>query len=448
MGKEEADERREAGQRHAAPSAVAAIPERYGLAKNIGFSVGGEFAYVVTQMVVLTALARFGSAEAVGEFGLALAVVTPVFMMANMGVRTGQTSDVSERFVFAEYGGLVSLTAIGATLLSIAIGYFLAPTASAFLIVALMSVTKAFEAISNLSYGAFQQAGRMDKVAGSLLLRGSVTAAAFVSLLSMGVAPSLAFTAQLAVWGTLALFRDYPAASRLTSGALVAPSLRRERLRLLAKETAPVGGGHLMNALLVSLPRIVIERTLDLHALGLFTVVGYLQQAGTLVVNAISHALVNRFARLRQHDERRELRRIAGGLFCFAVLGTLIVVAGAELFGAQVLVILFGPDFRAAHDVLVLVAIAVCFKFFSAIPQSLMHADRRFVTYFWFQAASVAVCLILALILIPEFGLIGAGLTAVAVAAFRLAVLVVATLFPFGTSRRPCDAPRRNAELA
>lgn len=406
-----------------------ARPER-GLAGNIAYSVLGQLFYVLTQMVILAALARLRGAEAIGEFGLALAVVTPIFMMANMGVRTSQASDVTARFTFSEYGGLIVMLATTALVISLAVGCVLAPTSSAFAILAIMSGAKAFEAISNLSYGAFQQAGRMDRVAGSLLLRGILTASVFVSLLLAGADTGHAFLAQLFVWGGLAVCYDYPRACLISSGAWSWPSFQLQGMVRVLKETAPIGAGHFMNSFLVSLPRLFVERSLGLHALGLFTVVGYFQQAATLVVNGVSQALVNSFARFRRDQDGQSLRRASAILFSLAAGASFAAVVFVHFLGEEILGRVFGPDFRQAKDVLLLITLAVCMKFFATIPQSLMHADRRFTAYFWYQAASLLVCLVLLMLLVPPLGLVGAGYAVLAVAVFRLLVLLVATFHP------------------
>ncbi|MER8576097.1 hypothetical protein NKH19_28595 [Mesorhizobium sp. M1338] len=400
--------------------------DELGLAYNLSYSVAGQLWYVLTQMCVLSALARFKGPEAVGEFGLAMAITTPVFMLANMGIRTGQATDVHGFFSFSEYAGLVLLTAAIAALTSIGIGYALSASHITFLIVLIFSITKAFEAISNLSYGAFQQAGRMDKVARSLAIRGLLTVSAFVALLSLGVETGVAFLAQLTVWAALSLAYDYPRACRIATGLWCWPSWQWERLLRLAREIGPIGVGHFMNSLLVSMPRMAVERWLGLEALGLLTVVTYFQQAGTLVVNAASQTLVNYFARLKRDGETKAIRTTLLALFGAAVLVSAGSIAVTYFAGEQILANLFGVEFTRANDLLMLIALAISVKVFAMLPQSLMHSDRRFKAYFRYQAASLALCIVLLAILVPLWGLLGAGSAILATAVFRMCVLTVA----------------------
>lgn len=417
-----------------APIAGAApVPvEELRLRHSVAYSVVGRFGYIFTQMAILAALAQLRGAEAVGEFGLALALTTPAFTFVKMGGGSSQSSDVTHQYTFSEYGSLVVAAAALATLASIAAGYLFTSTDQAFLIVVIVALTKAVESISHLSYGAFQQAGRMDKVAVSLLLRGALTLPLFTALLLLGLPVGLAFLAQLLVWSLLAIFCDYPLASRMAAGRLVWPSRDGRRLVLLVRETAPLGTSYFVNSLLVSFPRLFVERSLGLSAVGLLTVASYFQQAGTMLVTSISQALVNRFARLRRGSAAKAVRKIIWALLGFATVFSVAGVLLAYSAGEWVLREIFGEEFASAHGLLLLMALAVATKLYAMIPQTILHADRRFNTFLLREVASVLLCVVLLVLLVPAWGLIGAGYAILATQVFRLLVMTVATAFAGG----------------
>lgn len=396
------------------------------LRRAIPYSIAGQVAYILCQMGVLSALAHFRGAAAVGEFGLALALTTPAFMFVNMGGRNSQASDVTHRYSFAEYASLVISAAMLATIVSITAGYLLA-TASVFLIVVIVALTKGVESISNLSYGAFQQAGRMDKVAISMTMRGIFTVGLFVLFLSLGASTAVAFLAQLSVWTALAFVRDYPLGSRIATGRIVWPSLEWRRIFQLVRETAPLGASHVVNSLLVSLPRLVVERSLGLSAVGLLTVANYFQQAGALLINAFSQALVNRFARLRSSNSHHDLRSTIKALLVFATIASVLGLVVASVASEWVLITVFGQEFAAAEGLIVLVAVALCARLFAIVPQSILHAERRYKDFLWREIAAVSVCVIFLAICVPIWGLMGAGYAIVAAAIARLLLMYAAT---------------------
>src|SRR5690606_31511651 len=71
------------------------------LGGSLVYSLVGTGFYLLTQLGVLSGLSHLRGPVAVGEFGLALALTTPLFALANMGLRTAQAVDVTEQFAFA-----------------------------------------------------------------------------------------------------------------------------------------------------------------------------------------------------------------------------------------------------------------------------------------------------------------------------------------------------------
>jgi O-antigen/teichoic acid export membrane protein len=396
------------------------------LSHSLLFSLFGQVGYVLTQMAVLATLAQLRGSEAVGEFGLALAITTPAFIFVNMGGKSSQSSDVTQKYSFADYGGLVLAAAALATLVSVIAGAIFARNFETLLIVVIVAATKFVESFSSLSYGAFQQAGRADKITWSLLLRGSLTVPIFALVLWLGAPTGVAFLAQLAVWSGTAFLRDYPLASGIAAGSLVRPSLRPERLMALLRETAPLGGGYFINSLLTSLPRLFVERSLGLSAVGILTVVTYFQQAGTIVVAAMSQALVNRFARLKHAGESGTLRKTIIGILVLVLACSVAGLLFVDVAGVWILGTIFGPEFRNAGPLLMLIALALCARLFSVVPQSLLHAERRFGTFLLRELATAIPMTALLWALVPRYGLMGAGFAIVGAAVTRLAIMTVA----------------------
>jgi O-antigen/teichoic acid export membrane protein len=410
----------------------------------LGYSFIGQFFYLASQLGILSALAHFHGPIAVGEFGLALALTTPLFLLLNMGFRTTQAVDIGETFSFAEYGGVrLVLTGVALTI-SVLLGALFSERSSTLVIVAVVACAKVFESVSNLAYGAFQQAGRMDLVAASFALRGSITLLTFVVLLLLGADTSTALLAQLVIWAVIGLFVDYPRASRLATGGLVFPRLSTRQSWRLLRHSSPLGGGLLANSLQMSIPRLLVERYVGLDGLGLFTAVGYFQQAGVTASNSISNAIVNQLARLNRDDQRGELRRILVRLLFLLMLTGALGVATCYFFGDLILLVLFGREYLSATPLLFIVAIAISIRMISTLPQSVLFAQHRFKQFFLFQVVSLGLTIAVGFYIIPRFGLIGAGYVLLAAAVFRLLFLEVFAFF--GRHTKP--KPRTGAETS
>lgn len=411
------------------------------LAPAIGFSFAGQVTYLLSQLAVLSSLTWLRGPAAVGEFGLAMALSTPFFTFVSMGGKSSQSSDVKKRYSFAEYSGLISCLAVVGVIGSVAAGIVFAKTSSALLIVFIVALMKAAGAISSLSYGAFQQAGRPDKITVSLALRGIFTVPIFVSLLYLGFPVGIAFCAQLAVWTTVAFFWDYPNASRIAAGRVVGPQFNWKRLFALGRETAPYGASMSLEALTNSLPRIAIERALGLSEVGILTIVTYFQQAGSVLTSALTQPLVNRFARLRESNDHQTLRRTQFALFALVTGCSVAGVAFVAIAGEWLLKLLFGAALEDAAPLLMLIALALSAKLFAAIPQSLLHAERRYSAFFFRELATVIVCAVMLLAFVPGFGLMGAGYAILGCAVFRLVAMLMVTSVAKEAARSEAGAP-------
>ncbi len=389
------------------------------LGGSLVFSLLGTGFYLVTQLGVLSSLAHFRGPVAVGEFGLALAVTTPLFAVANMGLRTQQAVDITGQFDFADYGGVRAMLAVLATIDSHAAGWLLADEAATLLVVAVVTGAKAFESVSNLAYGAFQQRGRMDLVARSYFIRGGLTLVFFVGLLVAGASVFVAFLSQFVVWGLTAMLMDYPQASRMSADRVVPPRFSRDCVRLLIK-SAPLSGASFANHLQASLPRLFIQSHLGLEQLGLFTAVGYFQRAGIVAANSVLHAIINRLAHLhhvREQGHAFKLLLILAGVFLVVgAAGVYLMI----IFGDQVLRVIFGEQFVKAHDLFVIISISLVLRMLATLMQSMLVAQQRFGAFFWTQIATLIATVPLAYVLIAWFGLIGAGYALLAASGFRL----------------------------
>ncbi len=389
---------------------------------HIGFEIAGigfaNFVLVLCQFVVLWGLARYTDLETVGRFGLVMAVIQPTYMLARMGFRGGLSTDIGKRHAFETYFGMSVMLSAAAGLAALGI---LALFRNELLTLALpLVLAKAAELVSNLFYGGFQRDGESARVARSILLRCVLGAALFMLLLANGIAVERALWAQTVMWSIVLLLHDLPLYARTRPVSIsLSP---RPALRLL-RENGTLGLGQFMSVLQMSVPRILIELLMGTAALGLFTVVAYLQQAAIVLFDAIGQVVAPRLARYRHAEEavafRRLLSRALGGAMAAALCG---VVLGL-LIGPDLLVLLFGPDFIEAEQLLMWVVLAVGLRLVGAVLQAALTAQRRFDAFGLLQAVLLVASLPAAWIGVTFAGLAGAGMALVAMAGLRLVLL-------------------------
>lgn len=378
-------------------------------------------------MLVLSALARLKGVEATGAFGISMAIATPIFLLANMGLRTGLATDAKRLHAFGEYAGLACVAGVLGVIVCVIFGTHVLDTDVTSALIVIIALQKAVESLCMVCYGAFQLRSRMKRVALSLALRGWISAGVFVLLLLGGAPVSGAFASQLVVWLLVLVFHDYPLASRLLEGRISPPRFRLRPMYTLAMVNLPLSLSGFLNAVANNLPRLVLDRYYGLEAVGIFTVIAYFMQAGTMVINAVNQALLGHFAHLRlKRGSTASIAAIARPLLLAATVLSVAGVAMVYLVGEGVLTKGFGSAFATGVPLLMLIAFALMTKLFGIVPQALIHADRRFGLFLIYEASSLALGFALLMLLVPDMGINGAGISILVVAVFRLIFLWVA----------------------
>src|SRR5439155_21545021 len=183
-------------------------PRRLTLRANFLWTLAGNVIYATCQWGILVALAKLGTPQMVGEFALALAVTAPILIGAGLSLRSVQATDALGEYEFRDYFSLRLLTSAAAVLAVAGVVCFSPYGARAAVVILIVAIAKAFESISDIVHGLWQQHERMDLIARSLVLKG---------VLSLGVfALAFYFTGDLRVaacglalvWALVLLFYD------------------------------------------------------------------------------------------------------------------------------------------------------------------------------------------------------------------------------------------------
>ena len=367
------------------PDARIAAPMR--LRARTSWTVLGQGSYMVTQLLILVLLTQLEGIADVGRFGLATAIVTPVYWLLDLGLRTSQTTDVASRYRFRDFLLLRLLTALIGIVVIALIGWLYLTDAQALAITLIFGLAKGVETLSEISYGVFERHGAMRTVARSMTMRGVGSLAAFGLLLAVTGSPSLAFVAQLLVWSGVLSLHDLPLAR-----AIAGPEPGRVRLGALlatALGSWQLGASQFFASLQTSVPRFVIDWALGIEAVGVFTAIAYLLQASNMTVTAVSRSILGHLAELLHEGRSEEFRRILwryGAITCglgFALLPTVWLV------GAPVMGVLFGPEFLVQRVTLFFMALTAVFRAGGILLQTAPLARRRFDLLLYVRVADL-----------------------------------------------------------
>lgn len=383
------------------------------LRQNFSWTLLGNVIYAACSWGMLVVLAKLGSPEAVGQFALGLAVTAPVIMFLSLQLRAVQATDAKREYQFGHYFALRLLMMALALALIAAIAFIAYPPESA-LIILVIGIGKAVDAISDVIYGLFQQQEQMDRISVSLIAKG------LLSLLMLGAAQALTGSVLWASVGwalasiVVLVVHDLPRVRRMLRQLTSTFDLKAVYdfgiLLRLAHLALPLGLAVLLDSAYANVPRYLLASTWGEANLGIFAALAYFTLAGALLIEALGQSAKPRLAHLFAVGERQGFLRLIGGMILAGTLLGALGIAGVLLVGRPFLTLAYGREYAEHVNVLVVLMIGSGLRFGFIFIGSAINAMRRFVIQFLLQIVSLVVLVLLSIFLIPPYGLYGAAL--------------------------------------
>ncbi len=418
----------EASPRNSAPRSIVA---------NFGSIFFGRLFSALSMWLALVVLTKMTDAATVGIYALAQAICIPIAEVAKMGLSEVRSSDTKGLFLFADYLGLRLLATSVAFLLMVAGGVTQSDTSAMLLVMILYSLSRCTELVSDILYSQFQAHERMDYIGRSLCLVGPLSLLLLIAGYWLSGSLVVAVLGQLIAQLAVLILHDLPMGrrrARLASESLW-PRLDPSSLRRLVVRTLPLIFATSMVIVALFLPRVAVEHELGLTGLGLFAAILALAMAPDRLVNSMGVAasvqLARHFASGQRGDFIRLLFKMAMGVTLFGALGVVI----CALAGEAILRFIYTDTYAEHSNLLLWLAVAAALRGVGNILRFGVVASRRF----WWLGAQSGVAALVAvtgcLILIPRFGLSGAGATMVLVFAAQLVVISAGLLSGLRTAR-------------
>jgi O-antigen/teichoic acid export membrane protein len=411
--------------RHVSRNAMSntSINKPLSLTRNFSWTVVGTGLSSFCQWGMLVALAKLCSTLMVGQFALALAITTPVFVFAGLSLRTVQVTDARREFQFGDYLGLRLLSITAALTFVFAIEIVSGRDAHLLLVVVMTAAAKALDLIGDTVFGLQQQHERMDRIAISQMIRG------VLQLIAVAVA---AYTTRNVLWAVIGqaavslvvlLTYDLRNAGRLhqfpwpTRNPARYPTLVRlatlrfgkwRNIRALIRVSFPLGVVAMLGSLMVNIPRYFIENTAGTAKLAVYSAMGYIMIVGGMAASSLCQATAARLAGYYV-ENLRKFRKLLLQLVAIAAANGVIGVLAAVFWGRQFLTIMYRPEYAMYPSVFAwLMAAAGVSYVASALGYGLAAArkfDVQLPVYICGALVTAAACVPL----VPRYGLQGAA---------------------------------------
>jgi O-antigen/teichoic acid export membrane protein len=404
------------------------------LRANFSWLFVANLVYAACNWATLVALAKLGTPEIVGRFAFGLAITSPIILFSNLQLRQIQATDAQRQYAFRDYLGLrlvmllLALVIVAGVVLTSPYDFELA------LVIVLVGVDKAADAVSDVIYGLLQQHEQMDRISGSLILK------AILSLLLLTLGQYLTHSLVWAVLGwclgslAVTLFYDTRSARRLLQGLMssddgLQPRFDIHRLSRLAWLALPLGITMLLISLNANIPRYFVAHYSGDKGLGVFAALAALATAGTTMTSALGQSAAPRLAKYYAVANSRAFRML---LLKLMLIGALLGAAGvlvALVAGRPILSLAYQPEYATQNDVLVWLMVGGGVSYLASFCGYGATAARRFSLQPVVFSVCVASAIGLCALLVPRYGALGAAWALLLAYALQL-MLMAAYLAP------------------
>ncbi len=358
-----------------------------------------------------------------GEYVFALSITGPTFMLVGLQLRYLQNTDVQKQFQFSTCLALRLITTAIALAAVAGSAFLLGCTIEIKAVVLVLALLKAVESVIDVFQGLLQQSDRIDHVAISQMLAGLIpTAALIVSTalsgrLLLGIAAAtfaqlivLGYLLAVSLWIKRAVRLDLPRSFTSASWrAGFREAISPRQIASLVWIGIPLGCTSLLISLNTNIPRYFVSHYLGVVELGIFAVLCSFIVAGDVVVSALHQTCSMRLACYYHAGDRTSFWRLFGKL---ALIDTTLGAAGVLigiLFGKSILKESFGTEFAEHSIVFVCTMVTALVAYLGSLANTTLIAVRAMRRLFLFQLISTLTTLGSCLLLVPQWGLLGAA---------------------------------------
>lgn len=436
---------------------------------NFSWTFFGNGVYSACQWGMLMLLAKLGNPEMLGQYGLAIAIATPVFAFSTLQLRAVLTTDVRERIHFGEYLGFrllttaLSLLVIGGIALVKrhpavvgGVGASASHPWETTWVILIVGVAQGLEIVSDLYYARMQFYDHMDRIAKSMIVRG------VLGLATMGIA---VYVTKSVIWGVIGLTlaralvmvgydmrkRTHVLPSNVADSREAAQILAAAHQSLrprwnsnvqaeLLRTSLTLGVIAMLVSLLPNVPRYFLVGSFGERALGIFTATASLVAAGNLIINALGQSAFVRLAKNYAAGDVRGFNSLLLKLLGIAAALGVGGIAVAVLFGRILLTLMYRAEYAEHTDVLIAMMVGGAMTYVAALMASAVTSARCFGRQIPLLATAVASAAIASKLLIPGHGLLGAAYAVIITSTVLCAGEVVLLWFVLKNAGQPVAA--------
>lgn len=368
------------------------------LLKKAKWLVGGNFIFAFSQWVILIFFARMTNQENLGQYALALAIVTPIFAVGNLQLRPLYILDVNseQKYTYTHFYYLRLICSFIALACCLVLGLFFNVS---ILVLLLVGLLKFFESYSDIIYAYYNAHDQTQLISKSLFLKGTLSVLAVavgLYLFDFYTALILFLIVYLVVW----LFIDNLYIQKIQE-------IKKMSLDLgIMKSAIPMGISLGIVTLQSNIPRLFLDQYASIEAVGIFTVLSYFIIVGSIFINSICQYLSPRLTHAWNHNRAYFKKLLSMALLIAGGLG-LIAIFLSYFMGEFVLNLVYGAEYIAYADAFVLTMVAGFILYLATVLGYTLTAIGFIKQQVYLFSIVLIFSVLVSYLCIPEYGIIG-----------------------------------------
>ncbi|MGB8481929.1 MAG: polysaccharide biosynthesis protein [Acinetobacter bohemicus] len=368
------------------------------LLKKAKWLVGGNFVFAFSQWVILIFFARMTNQENLGQYALALAIVTPIFAVGNLQLRPLYILDVNseQKYTYTHFYYLRLICSFIALACCLVLGLFFNVS---ILVLLLVGLLKFFESYSDIIYAYYNAHDQTQLISKSLFLKGTLSVLAVavgLYLFDFYTALILFLIVYLVVW----LFIDNLYIQKTQE-------IKKMSLDLgIMKSAIPMGISLGIVTLQSNIPRLFLDQYVSIEAVGVFTVLSYFIIVGSIFINSICQYLSPRLTHAWNHNRAYFKKLLSMALLVAGGLG-LIAIFLSYFMGEFVLKLVYGAEYIAYADAFVLTMVAGFILYLATVLGYTLTAIGFIKQQVYLFSIVLIFSVLVSYLCIPEYGIIG-----------------------------------------
>lgn len=368
------------------------------LLKKAKWLVGGNFVFAFSQWVILIFFARMTNQENLGQYALALAIVTPIFAVGNLQLRPLYILDVNseQKYTYTHFYYLRLICSFIALACCLVLGLFFNVS---ILVLLLVGLLKFFESYSDIIYAYYNAHDQTQLISKSLFLKGTLSVLAVavgLYLFDFYTTLILFLMVYLVVW--LCIDNLYIQKTQ---------EIKKMSLDLgMMKSAIPMGISLGIVTLQSNIPRLFLDQYASIEAVGIFTVLSYFIIVGSIFINSICQYLSPRLTHAWNHNRAYFKKLLSMALLIAGGLG-LIAIFLSYFMGEFVLNLVYGAEYVAYTDAFVLTMVAGFILYLATVLGYTLTAIGFIKQQVYLFSIVLIFSVLVSYLCIPEYGIIG-----------------------------------------